>query len=527
MNDKLWESVANLRDALDERLSKYAAPNATPPTLAAFVKSGAADIVLSQTKGFEFHDLMHEQVVEEGVGAVMSQQCGCCQMPTAGRVYVRRAPQACIDLRIILAGDKACGKSTLLAHLLGAVSHQCTSLVLQQLRFHKASFANVWVNPTPEEINMMADELKAPPSAVHARALHLMATQLALGMLHIDTSELSYFLQDELPISGDDDAEPSSITKDRVVVEQSCDRMGLTGTSPPQDVVVRFLELGGDVIDELTNVQKDSSLRGHIREWLLGQLGGFATEMPLNISQNMGKPNQVPPAPSCLCYFINPKLSFVSVEAVKALVRRIAFLLGATTSAGSTATKKVHIFVGASDHSQLQRFETHLDELLLGQDAGKEWNLKLAQLIEKDMRCTKVDVIPQFADFFHSLDGTLDFSRPHMDKMLSALRMLLIENASILPRELTVAATIRAIQSVAESISSLIGNPSIPTKDVFAEALLNPHWLAKIQSPVVHNAPTPPPVPILPLTDITDMLTWLPPMLLIDCYDEAVAAMSA
>ena len=605
------DAVRRLEAVLEERAR--AIPDATPPSLAVFVDCGGSasplpaaasaaedagiGLVLAQAKGFELHDLMHEHVVEEGDGAVMSQQCGCCAAPTVGgegqEVYMRRPPQACVDARVVIAGDKACGKSTLLANLLGAVSHRATTLVLQQLRFHKACFANLWVDPTAAEVAMMADELGAGPAA-HARTLPLMATQLAVGMLHIEASELSFFLQDALPLSdsgGCDNGECSDAfpeCADRSLVEEALGRLGLRGAAPPQDAVVRLMELGGDAIDELraweANGRADdaSPARLGLRRWLLRQLAGEVGACPpladLGAGGKQQQQSMAARAPNTsICYFVNPSTSFAGgAEGARALVARLAFLVAATASSNScsaatedsspSVTRSIHLFISGAGSgptsADMAALDGHLKAIASEEAPGAtaaangggdlHWDERLERLVADaaarlmaiggeeattataaQQRRVIVAVTPRWTQFFSRSPGET-YARPDMDAMLAFLRMVLLRHAAVLPRAVVAQATRNAVAEVAAAIGRR------PSKELFAEILLNPHHAelnaaAEREAAIVRcrarfdacaDAPiaSDPLVPVLPLSDITEMLSWLPPMLMVDCFDESLQA---
>eukprot|EP00906_Rhabdomonas_costata_P003552 RCo005410 len=141
------------------------------------------------------------------------------------QVQVCRAREGMAVVLLVVAGDKGAGKTTFFA---GLTSRSLP--ILQAFRYNQASFFNLWYGPTLTELR----ELLHPTR----RAQPFFQTALAHGFLHIPTPELEFFLEDEEFLAVDGAAEAGAAPL------QGC-------SAEAQSVLVKLLEIGGDFIQEL------------------------------------------------------------------------------------------------------------------------------------------------------------------------------------------------------------------------------------------------------------------------------------
>eukprot|EP00668_Euglena_longa_P005464 GGOE01006439.1.p1 GENE.GGOE01006439.1~~GGOE01006439.1.p1 ORF type:complete len:666 (-),score=175.58 GGOE01006439.1:149-2146(-) len=137
-------------------------------------------------------------------------------------ISVRRAKEGMAITLLVVAGDKAAGKTTFFAALTGGHLH-----ILQAFRYDRASFFNVWYAPDPSELQ----ELLHTPD----RAEPYFQTALAHGFIHLPVPEYDFFRQDEEFASDGDEPAPT--------LDQ--------GEEGPQTMLVKLLEIGGDFIQDL------------------------------------------------------------------------------------------------------------------------------------------------------------------------------------------------------------------------------------------------------------------------------------
>eukprot|EP00744_Colponema_vietnamica_P019813 GILI01028061.1.p1 GENE.GILI01028061.1~~GILI01028061.1.p1 ORF type:complete len:284 (+),score=1.53 GILI01028061.1:76-852(+) len=258
-------------------------------------------------------------------------------------------------------------------------------------------------------------------------------------------------------------------------------------------------------------------MRGNLMNWFILQLKGAYSEAPLhNGGPSSSSELSDTQTPCCLTYFLNPKISLVNEGATVALVNRLAFLASATNKPSRPIY--VHLFIcHGFTPNVLDLLANNLRVMLAGKGAKPNespWYEHLSTLVECSMGGrARVIVVPHYPSFFplDKASGILKLDSPNIDCMLSALRMLIVSSAELLPRDVIVKATKEVICQ------------KMLTKEEFAEILLNPDTNLSSCSEDDHCEL---PIPLLPLVEVTQLLSWLPPMLFVDCFDEAMSALA-
>eukprot|EP01012_Entosiphon_sulcatum_P022902 TRINITY_DN27883_c0_g1_i1.p1 TRINITY_DN27883_c0_g1~~TRINITY_DN27883_c0_g1_i1.p1 ORF type:complete len:665 (+),score=127.13 TRINITY_DN27883_c0_g1_i1:23-1996(+) len=210
------------------------------------------------------------------------------------RVTVRAMREDMTVVLVVVAGDKAAGKTTFFAGLTGG-----SIRILQALRYSHAAFFNIWYSPDLGDLQQLAHD----PERLKA----FFQTALAHGYLQLPTSELAFFCEDEELLS-DDDEGPA-------IIPQPEDR---------PHALVNLLELGGDFLQDLISLQESTE------EVTTGETADSVKDGILK--------NALQYLRNCarLAYFVNLERLFipkdttlaVSEEAVRQTVLHLNFLAG-------------------------------------------------------------------------------------------------------------------------------------------------------------------------------------------------------
>ena len=178
-------------------------------------------VILTQEREMRIEDMRHEHVVEEADIAAF------CSLTT------RRPPERILLACAVITGDPGTTKTSFISTVTSA-----SAKMLQVLPTHTASFCNVWVDPSPEDVSYFTNEMMTSSSR---RSMAYFPSQLCVGSLQCSPSDLVFFMEDE---------EVGNAESYKWAAEQQ---------HGAQHGLVQITEVGGDMLDRLLSVRRDGS----------------------------------------------------------------------------------------------------------------------------------------------------------------------------------------------------------------------------------------------------------------------------
>ena len=198
-----------------------------------------------------------------------------------------------------LLGDCGSGKTTFLRTLAGGAVG-----ILQVLRYHTSHFTNLWFDVSPQTLRTF---LAANPFArgrkndnvaqTPSRLLPLFPTELSTCTLAMDLQELAFFLSDE----AFDDPETLDLPPQTVA----------------QHAIIRVMEVGGDLLDNLMKTRCNVSSNGD------GETSTSRTKQNVYLAALQ----HIRACHTTLSYFVNCALTLRSLADFHTFVNRIVFLI--------------------------------------------------------------------------------------------------------------------------------------------------------------------------------------------------------